>query len=113
MNLRYKLDSNVGGFLGCSTSHCVSQIIYEKNQYYAGEDVKARIVVDNSESSADVKSIKFKLLRYYSGYNSEGTANIAHPEYIVYEKVEGGPAGQKFERELLLKIPVTEERTSM
>lgn len=100
-NLKFNLKSKVGGLLGFGKSDCVTDIIFDKNEYYLGDKAKIKIICDNSKCSKAVRGFKFKLHRKIFG-----RANITKPpttttvsEYVFQIKEEGSPAKQKVERE--------------
>ena len=93
------------------TSECKSQVFFEKNQYYLGETANVRVIVDNSQCAKDIKSVKFKLLRSYKGYEGSGIPghySTQSVSYLFSQKFEGLKAGEKAERTMSLQIPVND-----
>ena len=105
-DLSFSLVSEVGGFMGISATKCVSEIIFEKNEYYLGEQAKVKIICDNSACDKDVKSFKFKLHRYYRGDTSETWVSTSASMYLSRRKETGCKAFEKVERDFLIDIPV-------
>lgn len=68
INFQFDLKSEIGGCL-CFTSGTpsVSQVFFDKNQYYLGETARVRIITDNTLCDKDIKNFKFKLVRRYEG----------------------------------------------
>ncbi len=104
VDLTMNLKSEVGGFLGMGTSVCNSQIFFDKNQYYLGEEAKVRIVCDNSACEKDIKSFKFKLLRVHKGHEN-GPYSTMHSEYLKTQKAAGLAKNEKCDRTFTMQIP--------
>ena len=47
-DLKFDLNSKIGGFLGLGSTDSKSTIFFDKNEYYLGETAKVRVVCDNS-----------------------------------------------------------------
>lgn len=68
LNFKFDLQSMVGGCLCFSKgTPSVSQVFFDKNQYYLGESVNVRVITDNTQCDLDIKNFKFKLVRRYEG----------------------------------------------
>ena len=63
--IRFKLESNVGGFLGFKQTTCHTTIMIDKKEYYAGEEIHLRLSIDNSECKKNLENVRVKLLRNY------------------------------------------------
>ena len=79
------LNNSIGGILGLGATNSVSEIFFEKNEYYLGEKAKVRIVCDNSQCDNAVKYFKFKLHRIYEGRCSRGWTTYGS-KYIFSQK---------------------------
>ena len=73
-------------------TQCKTQVFFEKNQYYLGENATVRLQIDNSQCGKDIKSCKFKLMRYYKGQEN-GTYATQASEYLFSQKFPGLAAG--------------------
>ena len=91
-DLKYSLKNKVGGFIGIGTSQAVTDIFFEKNEYYLGEIAKVRVICDNSACEKAVKSFKFKLHRAYKGHSNDGWITNGS-KYLIANKEQGCPAG--------------------
>ena len=49
--------------MGFGGSTSITDVIFEKNQYYTGEQCNVRIICDNSKCQVGIKSFKIKLKR--------------------------------------------------
>ena len=49
------------GFCGKGTFECISDIYFEKNEYYLGEEAKIRVICDNSACEKPIEAFEFKL----------------------------------------------------
>ena len=58
-----KVVSKVGGLMGLGGDYATTEIVFDRNQFYAGDTVNVRIICDNSQCSTAIKSFKFKLKR--------------------------------------------------
>ena len=45
------------------TTECISEIVFDRNEYYVGETARVRIMCDNSKCGKAVRGFKFKLQR--------------------------------------------------
>jgi hypothetical protein len=92
----------------------VTEITFEKNEYFMGELAKIKIVCDNTKCDKEVKGFKFKLHRNYRAYNRPGSyfAAVKNAYYLEQIKVKGCPAHTKVERELEIYIPSTRSKTA-
>jgi len=61
--LKGKIESKVGGVFGFSASVCNTTVLFEKNQYFLGENIRVKVTCDNSACSKAVSGIKVKLKR--------------------------------------------------
>lgn len=60
----FALNNKIGGAFGFGGSgECSSEIIFDRNNYAAGETVKVLIKCDNTKCKANIKSFKLKLKR--------------------------------------------------
>jgi hypothetical protein len=91
--------------MGISSTKCVSQIIFEKNEYYLGEQVKIKVIYDNSACDKDVRAFKFKLHRFYTGIDNSNWQTTGS-SYLHIKKEDGCKAFESVEREFLIEIPV-------
>ena len=62
-NLKSKVETKVGGLMGFGGSTCITEVIFDRNQYYVGDKCSVKIVCDNSKCSTAIKSFKIKLKR--------------------------------------------------
>ena len=101
--------SEIGGCL-CFTkgTPSVSQVFFDKNQYYLGEIAQVRVVTDNTQCDKDIKNFKFKLIRRY-----EGSARVERVceqvRDVVNIKFEGCKKGETVDRIFTLQIPHQED----
>lgn len=51
---KFKLKSEVGGFIGINTSEAHTEVFFDKNQYYLGEKARIRMVCDNTKCRKDI-----------------------------------------------------------
>lgn len=102
--MKFTLKNKVGGFIGFGTSQCISDIIFERNEYYIGETAKVKIICDNSKCDKAVKGFKFKLHRKHTGTDGKGH-KTSHSTYVAALKAAGCPAKTKVEREYTIQIP--------
>ena len=103
-DLKYSLKSDVGGFLGMGTSQCVSDIFFEKNEYYLGETANVRVICDNSACGKPIRSFKFKLHRHYKGHDDSHWTTTGS-SYLIAHKEHGCPAGEKGDFAFKIVIP--------
>ena len=84
-DLKFVLKNSIGGFLGLGATNSVSEIFFDKNEYYLGEKAKVRIVCDNSQCDNPVKYFKFKLHRYYEGRCGRNWI-VSGSKYMITQK---------------------------
>jgi hypothetical protein len=112
-NLQFTLRNKIGGFFVIGGKECVTEITFDRNEYFMGETARVKIVCDNTKCDKEVKSFKFKLHRRYRAYRSPGSIiGAIHTAYYMEQiKVKGCPAKTKVEREFELPIPATRSKT--
>ena len=88
--------------MGTSKSH--SEIIFDKNEYYVGEQAKVKIICDNTDCHKAVRGFKFKLHRKHLGKDNANWATSCS-DYISVLKSPGCAANEKVEREYTIDIP--------
>lgn len=49
--------------MGFGGSTSMTEVIFDRNQYYIGETAKVRVICDNSQCNVGIKSFKIKLKR--------------------------------------------------
>ena len=103
-DLKYTLKNKIGGFIGLGTTESISDIYFEKNEYYLGEIAKVRVVCDNSACEKAIKSIKFKLHRHYKGHDSSHWTTTGS-KYLITNKEKGCPAKEKVDVTYQIQIP--------
>ena len=103
-DLKYELKNKIGGFLGMGSTDAVSEIFFEKNEYYLGETAKVRIVCDNSKCDKPIKSFKFKLHRHYKGHD-DSHWTTSGSKYLVTKKEGKCEAGGKVDQTFEIEIP--------
>lgn len=103
-DLKFTLKNKIGGFLGMGTTECISEIVFDRNEYYIGEKARVRIICDNSKCEKAVRGFKFKLHRRHTGKdNANWTTGSS--TYVAFLKAPGCPAKTKVEREYEITIP--------
>ena len=107
-DLKYELKNKIGGFLGMGSTDAVSEIFFEKNEYYLGETAKVRIVCDNSKCDKPIKSFKFKLHRHYKGHD-DSHWTTSGSKYLVTKKEGKCEAGGKVDQTFEIEIPRLDE----
>jgi hypothetical protein len=107
-DLKFTLKNQIGGFLGISTTECITDIIFERNEYYIGEKAKVRFICDNSRCGKAVRGFKFKLHRKHLGKDNNNW-HTGHSDYISVLKAPGCPANTHVEREYEIEIPATDK----
>ena len=91
-DLKFTLKNKIGGFLGMGTTECISEIVFDRNEY------------DNSKCEKAVRGFKFKLHRRHTGKdNAKWTTGSS--TYVTFLKTTGCPAKTKVEREYEITIP--------
>lgn len=102
MNYQNRIISKVGGLMGLGASQCLTDVIFDRNQYYTGETCNVRIICDNSTSSVAVKSFKIKLKRkvFASGelvtqYQDRDDQMIKSSKYLYQFKDTEAKCGAK------------------
>jgi hypothetical protein len=103
-DLKFTLKNKIGGFLGMGTTECISEIIFDRNEYYIGETAHVRIICDNSRCEKAVRGFKFKLHRKHLGKDNAQWAT-GHSTYVAVLKAPGCPAKTKVERTYEITIP--------
>ena len=68
----FNITHKTGGVFGIGKSESRTEIIFEKKEYFAGDECKVKIVCDNSKCSKAIKSFKFKLERNFGGKAGHG-----------------------------------------
>jgi len=58
-----EIKREVGGVLGFGASSSKSEVKFDKNVFYPGEDIKVTIKTDNSKCKWPIRNFKFKLYR--------------------------------------------------
>jgi len=81
----------IGGLLGFGASSSKSEIKFEKNRFYPGEDIKITIKTDNSKCKFPIRNFKFKLYRQIV-YKDAQTGDNLFIETKVFAKKEPGVA---------------------
>lgn len=104
-DLKFTLKNKIGGFIGFGSTECVSQIIFDRNEYYIGDTARVKIICDNTKCEKAVRGFKFKLHRKHLGRDNHNWAT-GHSEYISVLKAPGCPAKTQVEREYTIQIPV-------
>ena len=61
--LKAVIQTKVGGVFGLGGSQSITNVVFDKQQYYPGEKVEVKLDCDNSKCSSAVKSFKIKLKR--------------------------------------------------
>lgn len=90
------------------TTHCVSEITFDRNEYYIGEKAHVSIVCDNSHCEKAVRGFKFKLHRRHVGKDNANWAT-GHTDYVSVLKAPGCPAKTKVERDYTIDIPTVDK----
>jgi hypothetical protein len=107
-DLKFTLKNEIGGFLGMGTTQCISEIIFDRNEYYIGEIAKVKIICDNTKCSKPVRGFKFKLHRKHLGKDNSNWAT-GNSTYVSVLKAAGCPAKTKVEREYEIQIPMEDK----
>ena len=58
-----EIKREIGGVLGFGGSSSKSEVSFDKNVFYPGEDIKVTIKTDNSKCKFPIRNFKFKLYR--------------------------------------------------
>jgi hypothetical protein len=103
-DLKFTLKNKIGGFIGFGKTECISEIMFDRNEYYIGETAKVRIICDNSRCDKAVRGFKFKLHRKHLGKDNANWATGSSC-YVAALKAPGCAAKTKVEREYTIKIP--------
>lgn len=106
--LKFTLESEIGGFFGMGATHSKSEIIFDKNEYYIGHPARVKIICDNSQCNTAVRGFKFKLHRKHLGKDNSNWTT-AYGDYISVLKAPGCPAREKVEREYTIDIPLADK----
>ena len=100
-----KIEKDAGGFVGFGSSKVVSEISFNQNQFYPGEEIKINIKTDNSKSKAAIRNYKFKLYRQLIFKDASNGENVT-AETKLFAKKEPGVAGNsKKDQDYVFKIP--------
>jgi DNA-binding LacI/PurR family transcriptional regulator len=96
--------------LGFGKSECVTDIVFDKNEYYQGESARVSIACDNSKCSKAVRGFKFKLHRkiLVRSTNTKQAVTLTLQEYVFALKEQGIPAKAQVTREFEIMIPTSE-----
>ena len=111
-DLKFTLKNNIGGFLGMGTTECVSEIVFDRNEYYIGETARVRIVCDNSKCEKAVRGFKFKLHRRHYGKDNAHWVTSSQT-YVSFLKAPGCPAKTKVDREYEITIPAQDKHETV
>lgn len=106
---KFKLTNQVGGFFGFGQTSCVTEITFDRNEYYLGEDAKVHFACDNSRCSKAVRGFKMKLHRKYTATDPRTKQKSCFGDYCAIAKFPGCPANKKIKRTLQLRIPISEK----
>jgi ubiquitin-protein ligase len=113
---RNQLVCKVGGLMGLGGSTSVTDVVFDRNQYYAGDTCKVRIVCDNMNCSVAIKSFKIKLKRkvFASGelvsqFQDRDDQLIKSSKYLYQFKDEEAKCGPKSKVEKYLEFKLPEE----
>ena len=100
--------------LGGSTS--ITDVFFDKNQYYAGDTCKVKLVCDNTNCSAAIKSFKIKLKRkvFCSGelvsqYQDRDDQLIKSSKYLHQFKDSESKCGAKEQKTCTLEFQLPEQ----
>jgi hypothetical protein len=63
-NISFQLNRKIGGFLGFKMTPFFSTLHFDSNEFFAGELINVRILMDNSRCKKDVKNVKLRLNQY-------------------------------------------------
>ena len=94
--------------MGMGTSTCVSEIIFDRNEYYIGDTAKVKIICDNTKCAKAVRGFKFKLHRKHLGKDLSGWAT-GGSFYVTALKAAGCEAKTKVERDYEIQIPMVDK----
>ena len=86
-------------------SQSSTDFVFEKTSFFAGGDVRVRIVCDNSKCSKAVKSFKFKIYREVVGRTGNKKHSIDNEGYIFSVKEKGCKGKDKVDRLIVFKLP--------
>ena len=81
-NIEFNLTFKVGGMFGVGKSESSTDFVFEKEEFYAGEEARVRIVCDNSRCSKAIKSFKFKVYRHIAGKTGNKKYSIDSEGYV-------------------------------
>lgn len=103
--------------MGLGGKPSITDIIFDRNQYYTGDKVNVKVVCDNSQCNTGVKSFKIKLKRKVyiratrlTGFNEQQTELLKTSKYLYQFKDTQHGCGprQKVERNLSFDIPTVD-----
>lgn len=69
--------------MGLGGSVSTTDIIFEKNTYYPGEQVRVKVICDNSQCTTGIKSFKIKLKRKVFAAGSRVSAFAERDDLII------------------------------
>lgn len=85
--------------MGWGQTKSTSEIVFEKNEYYIGEQANVRIICNNTSCKKDVRAFKFKLFRVIVARERlNGGAQTKKGIMISAIKMPGCKAGDKIDR---------------
>jgi hypothetical protein len=103
LNLEYFITSKVGGFMGMNKSYSSTDFLFEKNEFYPGEEIKVKIACNNSACDKAVRSFKFKIHREFRA--TTGQNAITGEGYLHSVKEKGCKAREMTEHIFKIKLP--------
>ena len=109
VDLKFTLKNKIGGFLGMGTSECISDIIFEQNEYYIGDTARVRIICDNSKCKKAVRGFKLKLKCKTVGRDTNDFHQTYHSFYVEVLKAAGCPENSKTDKWYQIKIPTRDK----
>ena len=86
------------------STQSVTEIFFDKNEYYLGEIANVRVVCNNTTCDKPIKSFKVKLHRHYKGHDMSHWVTTGS-KYLITNKQEGCPAKDKMEATFSIQIP--------
>lgn len=103
LNLEYFITSKVGGFMGLNKSYSSTDFLFEKNEFYPGEEIKVKIACNNSACDKAVRSFKFKIHREFRATTGQGS--LIGESYLHSVKEKGCKAREMTEHVFKIKVP--------
>lgn len=103
--------------MGFGGTTSITDVIFDRNQYYTGDLCQVKIICDNSQCTVGIKSFKIKLKRkifaigeHVSAYGPGESRILKTSKYLYqYKDVNTGCGPrQKVEKILKFTIPVTD-----